>query len=205
MAEGKKSFIAYVGWGELFDELPNEQSGKLVKILFRYVRDENPEILDPTLKMAFISIKQDLKRDLKKWEQYVEKQKINGQKGGRPPKAKKTQKTQAFFKKPKKGVDVDVDVNESTNVDKNPPLDFSKNKDLMMQIVDNQSEHATWIETYYRKFRLANKKLGVALKDFNDALVSTDTAHKTMKDYKQHFFNWMNIQESKGKLEHLKK
>jgi hypothetical protein len=117
MAENKKSFVAYCDWGEIFDNLSNEKAGKLIKHIFDYVRDKDPISDDETINLLFITIKQTLKRDLKKYENYVEKQKINGSKGGRPKGSVKTetQKTQAFSKKPKKAdnVSVSVSVNDS--------------------------------------------------------------------------------------------
>ena len=47
MAINKKSFVAYCDWIESFEELSNEEAGKLVKHLFRYVNDLDPE--NPTL------------------------------------------------------------------------------------------------------------------------------------------------------------
>jgi hypothetical protein len=115
MAENKKSFVAYCDWGEIFDDLTNEEAGKLVKHLFDYVRDENPES-DKLTNLLFIQIKQSLKRDLKKYEKYVDKQRVNGSKGGRPKKPKETQKTQAFISKPKKADSVNVSVSDNVNV-----------------------------------------------------------------------------------------
>lgn len=115
MAENKKSFIAYCDWQETFEELSDEEAGKLVKHLFNYVNDKNPEASDKLTKMCFIPIKQSLKRDLKKYENYIEKQKINGSKGGRPKKAKETEKTQAFLEKPKKADSVSVSGNVNDN------------------------------------------------------------------------------------------
>jgi len=110
MAENKKSFIAYCDWQETFKELSDENAGKLVKHLFDYVNDENPKAKDELIKMCFIPIKQNLKRDLKKYEVYKEKQRLNGLKGGRP---KKTQITQRLNKKPKKADSVNVNVNDN--------------------------------------------------------------------------------------------
>tara|TARA_R110000772_G_scaffold129693_4_gene237910 strand:- start:2654 stop:3337 length:684 start_codon:yes stop_codon:yes gene_type:complete len=112
MAENKKSFVAYCDWIEIFEELEDIEAGKLAKHLFRYVNDLEPEAQSREVKLCFISIKQSLKRDLKKYEGYIDKQKINGAKGGRP---KKTQKTQPFISKPKKAdsVSVSVSVNDS--------------------------------------------------------------------------------------------
>jgi len=125
MAENKKSFVAYCDWQETFEELSDEEAGKLVKHLFNYVNDKNPETSDKLTKMCFIPIKQSLKRDLKKYKGYIEKQSINGKKGGRPKNPTLLEKTQPFFEKPKKAdsVSVSVSVSETkSNIDSNKLL-----------------------------------------------------------------------------------
>ena len=114
MAEGKKSFVAYCDWGDIFDELSNEEAGKLVKHLFNYVRDKNPVTDDKLTKMLFIQIQQSLKRDLVKYDKYIDKQRVNGSKGGRPKNPTLSEKTQPFIEKPKKAdsVNVNVSVND---------------------------------------------------------------------------------------------
>ena len=102
MAEGKKSFILYCDQRGIFDKLPDEYAGRLIKHIFAYVNDEEPETDDLVITMAFEGIKTALKRDLQKYHNYIEKQRVNGKSGGRPRKANETQKTQAFFEKPKK-------------------------------------------------------------------------------------------------------
>ena len=104
MAENKKAFVAYCDWLESFEELTNEEAGKLAKHLFRYVNDLNPEAPDRMTKMCFIPIKQSLKRDLVKYEERAERARINGLKGGRP----KTQRTQSVNSEPKKADRVTV-------------------------------------------------------------------------------------------------
>lgn len=116
MAENKKSFILYADQKGVFEQLPDEIAGKLIKHIFKYVNDENPISDDLIINIAFEPIKQSLKRDLKRWEDYIDKQRVNGAKGGRPSKPKETQKTQAFLEKPKKPDSVSVSVNESDNV-----------------------------------------------------------------------------------------
>ena len=46
MAENKKSFVAYADWKETFDALSDEKAGQLIKHIFAYVNDENPESED---------------------------------------------------------------------------------------------------------------------------------------------------------------
>ena len=108
MAKDKKSFVAYCDWLESFEELTDEEAGKLAKHLFRYVNDLNPEPPDKITKMCFIPIKQSLKRDLVKYEERADRARENGAKGGRP----KTQKTQSVISEPKKPDSVSVSVND---------------------------------------------------------------------------------------------
>jgi hypothetical protein len=115
MAKNKKSFILYCDQQGVFNKLPDEIAGKLIKHIFAYVNDENPPCDDLLLSIAFEPIKTQLKRDLVKYVDYIEKQSVNGSKGGRPKKANETQKTQAFFEEPKKADNVIVIVNDNEN------------------------------------------------------------------------------------------
>jgi hypothetical protein len=68
MAQDKKSFLLYVDIIHTVRKLTNEQSGQLFKHVLAYVNDENPETSDPIIDLVFEPIKQQLKRDLKKYE-----------------------------------------------------------------------------------------------------------------------------------------
>jgi len=68
MAQGKKSFVAYSDWKNIFDELPNEDAGALIKHIFAYVNDENPVSNSVLIRAVFANIKTTLKRDLEKWD-----------------------------------------------------------------------------------------------------------------------------------------
>jgi len=52
----------------IFDHLSDSEAGILIKHIFGYVNDRNPELKKRFLRIAFEPIKQSLKRDLKKWE-----------------------------------------------------------------------------------------------------------------------------------------
>lgn len=73
MAEDKNSFLFYTEWIETFEALEDDEAGKLIKHLLRYVNDQNPECDSKIINIAFTPIKQTLKRDLKKWESIVSK------------------------------------------------------------------------------------------------------------------------------------
>lgn len=78
MAQGKKSFVAYADWKEIFDELPNDQAGELIKHIFSYVNDENPNTDSVLIRAVFANIKSTLKRDLDKWESQLEQRRKAG-------------------------------------------------------------------------------------------------------------------------------
>jgi len=112
MAKDKTSFILYCDQQGVFNKLPDEIAGKLIKHIFAYVNDENPPCDDLLLTIAFEPIKTQLKRDLRKYDDYIDKQKFNGAKGGRPKKNEETQITQPFFQEPKKADNVNVNATE---------------------------------------------------------------------------------------------
>ena len=77
MADNKTSFILYCDQRGIFNKLSNEQAGVLIKHIFAYVSDENPTAEFIT-ELAFESIKQQLKRDLKSWETQQQQRKQAG-------------------------------------------------------------------------------------------------------------------------------
>ena len=115
MAKDKTSFILYCDQQGLFNKLPDEIAGKLIKHIFAYVNDEDPITSDLLLEIAFEPIKLQLKRDLRKYDDYIDKQRLNGAKGGRPSKPTETQITQPFFQEPKKADNVNVTANHNDN------------------------------------------------------------------------------------------
>lgn len=80
MAKDKKSFILYCDQKSIFDQLPNEKAGELIKHIFSYVNDENPKTEDLIIKIAFAPIKQQFKRDLEKYEIIRQKNRENARK-----------------------------------------------------------------------------------------------------------------------------
>lgn len=80
MAKDKKSVLVYVDWITTFEELEDDEAGRLIKHFFRYVNDQNPEPPDRLTKLVFENIKAQLKRDLKAYQQTCLKNKENAEK-----------------------------------------------------------------------------------------------------------------------------
>jgi len=84
MATNKKSFLLYCDLIHVFEELTDEEAGKLIKHTLRYVNGMNPEASDRLTKISFEPIKQQLIRDNEKYDAIVLRNRNNGAKGGRP-------------------------------------------------------------------------------------------------------------------------
>ena len=69
MSENKKSFLLYCDIIHTVKKLSKEQAGELFNIILAYVNDENPIINDLLIELVFEPIKQQLKRDLRSYEQ----------------------------------------------------------------------------------------------------------------------------------------
>jgi len=80
MAENKKSFLLYTDLLHTFEGLTDNEAGELIKHLLRYVNDQNPQTENRIVKIVFEPIKQQLKRDLKKYEVILEKRSAAGKK-----------------------------------------------------------------------------------------------------------------------------
>lgn len=79
MAKDKKGFILYADQISIFDALTDAEAGVLIKHIFKYVTDQNPIPNDNRIiEMAFIPIKQQLKRDLVKYEGTKDKKSESG-------------------------------------------------------------------------------------------------------------------------------
>ena len=81
MAEDKKSFLLYADLIHTVKKLPKEKIGDLFLTILEYVNDMNPTVDDILVDIAFEPIKQQLKRDLRHWEEKVEVRSANGSLG----------------------------------------------------------------------------------------------------------------------------
>lgn len=124
MAKDKKSFILYVDQKDLWNKLPDDVAGKLIKHIYAYVSDENPTSEDLIVNIAFEPIKQQLKRDLKLFEEKRVKRSEAGIAG-----ANKRWQTIANDSKRIKSIakiadNVNVNDNDIYNIDYQALLDF---------------------------------------------------------------------------------
>jgi len=78
MATGKKSVLLYCDLIHTIEKMDDENAGKLFKHYLRYVNDLEPVAENILIEIAFEPIRQQLKRDLQKWDEQREKRSIAG-------------------------------------------------------------------------------------------------------------------------------
>lgn len=89
----KKSFILHLDSLDVFDDLNSQEAGELIKTIIKYQRLKQDGIsfdlseIDNTLiRVAFKPFKAQFDRDYEKYLSIVERNKLNGKRGGRPQK-----------------------------------------------------------------------------------------------------------------------
>lgn len=122
MAKDKKTVVIYSDWIATFDKLTDEEAGKLIKHLLRYVNDQNPEA-DRMTELLFAQMKQQLKRDLKKWEQIKEARSKAGRFGG--IKSGETRRSKTKQNEATEAVNDNVNVNVINNIPQRVKLDIN--------------------------------------------------------------------------------
>ena len=121
MAENKKSFILYADLLHTVELMPDDSAGKLFKHILKYVNDLNPISEDLVTQLTFEPIKQQLKRDLVKWEDKSitrsESGRLGGIKSGEARRSKlKQNEANALNVKQNEHVTVNVNVSDNVNV-----------------------------------------------------------------------------------------
>ena len=140
MAKDKKSVLLYCDIIHTVEKMDNETAGQFFKHYLRYINDLNPETENLVVDIAFESVKQNLKRDLKKWELRAENSRNNGRKGGRPRKPEKPSGFIGNPPKPEKPVTDTVTVTVTGTV---------KEKDINTNTIDRRKlKFASTIKEY---------------------------------------------------------
>ncbi len=196
MAKDKKSFILYLDQKGIFEKLTNEQSGVLIKHIFSYVSDESPEG-DFVTELAFESIKNQLKRDLKKFEEVKTKRSKAGKRSAELRALKKNEQTLT------NPTSVENDSTNSTSVkcvqqtSTNPTVTVNDTDTVINNKLFNSKilKDNSYIEVTAMQTKTNKETIEKYIKIFEAHLIRTQEQKKTLKDYKTHFTNWLNLQK----------
>ena len=126
----KKSFILYLDQQDLFNKLPDDIAGKLIKHIFSYVNCEDPKTDELIIDVAFASIKQALKRDLEKWTGQREQRSEAGKKSAEKRANEKQRKATTVESR---STNPTVSVNASVSVSDSDTKRKENNATLVLQ------------------------------------------------------------------------
>ena len=119
----------YADQREQFDQLTDEQAGKLIKHLFAYVNDENPQTDDIVTKLSFTPIKSQLKRDLIKYKDKKEQWSAAGKASAEARRLKREQDlTDSTNVNDRSNRSTDSTVNDNDNDNDNVNVKDNKDK-----------------------------------------------------------------------------
>ena len=165
---GKNNFLLEKSQGEVFNELSDNDAGKLIKGIYNYVNTGDSG-LDGYLKIVFIPIKTKIDENEESYQKRCEINKINGSKGGAPKgntNAKKSETTEN-----------NQSVSETTENNMNDHIHnhihnhkLNNNLDIIKQIIDylnnkNNSKYKYSTKTTQDKIN-ARLNEGYKLDDF---------------------------------------
>jgi len=191
MAENKKSFVLYADYLDTFEMLSDEEAGQLIKHLFRYVNDEEPELQNKLLGIAFNPIKSQLKRDLMKWSDTKGKRSEAGKASAEARRLKKQQTSTnptSVESVQQTSTNPTVNVNDTVTVNVTDTV-----TDTVSVILKRDSTKISIIKNL-RNFGFEIPDYDSAVEMFNDKLIAEDDTHKTQSEIRKHFSNWLKIE-----------
>jgi len=203
MAQDKKGFILYADQKELFQQLPDAKAGELIKHIFLYVNDENPISDDLIINLAFTPIKQQLKRDLLKFEESKKQRSEAGKRSAalRKEQRNSTNPTSVKSRSTKSTVTVNDTVNDTVKVkDKVKEEEDNRHRQIKELCIDYKKNERVINAVLKNGQQLAFSKedLLAKLDDFILHLESTGETIKTKKDFNTHFLNWIRVKKKKS-------
>jgi hypothetical protein len=197
MAKDKKGFILYADLIYTVDKMPSEKAGDLFKHILKYVNDLNPITTDLIIELTFEPIKQQLKRDLNKWEDKSQKRSNIGREGGlksgearrsklkqNEPIGSKLKQNEPIGSKLKQNEQVTVNVNDIISKDINKKVSF-ENSNLFDKNI------------FAEKFKDWNKK---KLLYYYDSALSYSQEGNKYVNWGSAINNWAKRDELQGKL-----
>jgi len=216
MATGKRSFVMYHDQYEIVKDLDDETIGKLMRAVFEYAEHGTEPKLDPIMRALFCAFKITLDRDIEKYNERCRKNKENGEKGGRPPKPKKTERFSEKPKKPDSDSDSDSDRDsEISNTSPSAPDAIDQCNQKPKTACSEKREITGAFDAFWALY--PNKKgKGAARKAFEKALCKTDAqtiskairAHCASSDWKKdggqyipHPATWLNQERWEDELD----
>lgn len=205
MAEGKNTVVVYKDWIDKFEELEDDEAGRLIKHFFRYVNDLDPEYPDKLTKISFIDIKNSLKRDLGKWDKKIEGRSIAGKASAEARRLLKENEQKA-----KNPTNVDFVIQKATNpTDSVTVTDSVSVSDTVSESVNEKGisnssfkeileKNEKWRNEISIEFKIPPEEVVKKLNAFYKHLETSFKEHPSLNEFAKHFKNWIPVNKTKN-------
>ena len=188
----KNSFLMYVDWNDMIEELDDQSRGQLLLAIMRYQSGAELPEMDIGAKVAFAQIRNQFRKDEEKYSRTVANRSAAGKLGGRPKanaSAEKQKKQMLFEESNTKQTEAKKadNVNDNDNVLKENTLKGVKEKRFAPPTPEN-------VMGYCREMGYTN----VDAERFVDFYASKDwmVGKNRMKDWKAAVRNWARQDQS---------
>ena len=204
MAQGKKSFVLYTDLIHVVRKLPSETRGELFMIILEYVNDnldivQTMEQLDILLSVTFEPIKQQLKRDLRKYEQKQLQRSEAGRRSAELRSAQKNERPSTTVDENQQTSTDNVNDNVNGNDNDNDNVDNKLSGENHSQFIYEinkieefmlSGENAYWFEVYCMQNKIPPEQLKLSISEFVVELRNQNITEKSKQDLFTHFHNW---------------
>lgn len=167
---GKNNFLLEKSQGEVFNELSDNDAGKLIKGVYNYVNTGDSG-LDGYLKIVFIPIKTKIDENEESYQKRCEINKINGSKGGAPKGNTNAKKSETTENNQSVSETTENNMNDHNHIHiHNHNHKLNNNLDIIKQVIDylnnkNNSKYKYSTKTTQDKIN-ARLNEGYKLDDF---------------------------------------
>jgi hypothetical protein len=188
MPDRKKSFILYADLIHTVRKLPPDKAGELFMCVLKYVNSEDVHIDDLLVDIAFEPIRQQLDRDMERYEQFCNKQSINGKRGGRPKNPSVSNETQKNPENPSLFSETQKSLNDNDNDNDNV-----NDNDIKRERVRKAAFAAPSLEAVVAFAETEGIGSVKAPQDFHDYYTSNGWkvgGRAAMKDWRAAFKRW---------------
>jgi hypothetical protein len=203
MAEDKKGFVLYADLIHTLGKMPDDKAGELFKHILSYVNDQDPVTDDLIIQLTFEPIKQQLKRDLKKYDEIKLKRSDAGKESARLKALKKKQqdKLNSTSVESVKQDSTNPTVRDTVNDNVNVNISFIDKMDLFKKKV-GEDDNVIWRDNVYRMHKIQKGKLFRVVEQFTIhlAIQNNGIYNENFAEFRRHCSNWIGTSIQNGKL-----
>ena len=189
MAENKKGFVLYADLIHTINKMPSEKAGDLFKHILSYVNDEEPVTDDILIDLVFEPIKQQLKRDLRKYEDKKVQWSEAGKRSAEARKLKKEQRTLTDVES--RSTDSTVIVKDTVTV-KDKVIDIKEKKPKTVFVPPSKKEFMVFARTKFKTeelYQASRDKLLLKYDAWSEAKWINGRTEKKIKNWKVTLLN----------------